>query len=119
MPSYGGRSWAQRRWQRERWAFYLFSAFGIRVSIHVFSIVFLVLELLAAAGRGTVGPTLVIAGMLFTFVLLHEFGHCFGARAVGGSADDILMWPLGGLASVDPPDRPWEHLVTTLCGPAV
>ena len=36
--------------------------------------------------------------MLFVIVLLHEFGHCFAARKVDGEADEILMWPLGGLA---------------------
>jgi len=119
MTYYGKQSWAQRRWQPERWAIYLFSVAGIRVSLSILSVFLLVLEVLHAVGQGTVVATLVLAGLLFLFVLLHEFGHCFGSRAVGGTADDILMWPLGGLASVDPPDRPWEHLVTTICGPAV
>jgi len=56
---------------------------------------------------------------LFTLVLLHEFGHCFACRAVGGDADDILMWPLGGLASCDPPRRWKAHFITTAGGPAV
>ncbi len=33
---------------------------------------------------------------LFAIVLMHEFGHCFAARWVGGEAEDILMSPLGG-----------------------
>ena len=41
-------------------------------------------------GRGTF--------LLFLIILLHEFGHCFAARKVGGRADDVLLWPLGGLA---------------------
>ena len=57
--------------------------------------------------------------ILFNSVLLHEFGHCFAARWVGGHADDILMWPLGGLAAVDPPRRPWPSFLTTAAGPAV
>jgi stage IV sporulation protein FB len=123
-----GSSWTQRRWQPERLALYLFSVAGIRVSIQIFSIIMLAFELLRAGAiakatqtstASALGMVLAISGMLFLFVLLHEFGHCFGCRAVGGRADDVLMWPLGGLASCDPPDRPWEHLVTTLCGPAV
>jgi Zn-dependent protease len=57
--------------------------------------------------------------ILFVSVLLHEFGHIFGSRIMGGRGEDILMWPLGGLAFADPPRRPWPSLVTTACGPLV
>jgi Zn-dependent protease len=57
--------------------------------------------------------------VLFAIVLLHEFGHCWGARRTGGEADEILLWPLGGLASVNPPHDPRAHLVTTVSGPMV
>src|SRR5947207_3103150 len=36
----------------------------------------------------------------FGLVLLHEFGHVFACRSVGGTADRVLLWPLGGLAFV-------------------
>jgi len=38
---------------------------------------------------------------------------------MGGRGEEILMWPLGGLAYADPPRRPWPSLVTTICGPLV
>jgi Zn-dependent protease len=57
--------------------------------------------------------------VLFGSVLLHEFGHCFGARYMGGEAREILIWPLGGLAYVDVPHR-WKALfVMVAAGPAV
>jgi len=37
-------------------------------------------------------------GHPFGIVLLHEFGHCFASRWVGGERDEIMMTPLGGLA---------------------
>ena len=40
-------------------------------------------------------------GLLFLAVLLHELGHCFGARSVEGDAQEILLWPLRGLASIE------------------
>ena len=40
---------------------------------------------------------------LFLIVLLHEFGHAMACRQVGGSSDQILLWPLGGVAYVNPP----------------
>ena len=57
--------------------------------------------------------------MLFTLVLLHEFGHAFACRQVGGSVDRILLWPLGGLAQVRPPQRPGAQLWALVAGPLV
>ena len=57
--------------------------------------------------------------ILFGVVLLHEFGHCFGARYTGGEADQILLWPLGGLAFVNPPHNARAHMITTAAGPMV
>lgn len=57
--------------------------------------------------------------LLFTIVLLHEFGHAFACRQVGGSVDRILLWPLGGVARVRPPQRPLAQLWALLAGPLV
>jgi Zn-dependent protease len=43
---------------------------------------------------------------LFAIVLLHEFGHALACRQVGGRANEIVLWPLGGVAFVMPPARP-------------
>ncbi len=42
---------------------------------------------------------------LFLIVMIHEFGHALACRQVGGRADRIVLWPLGGVAYVDPPPR--------------
>ena len=55
----------------------------------------------------------------FVLVLLHEFGHVFACRSVRGSADRIVLWPLGGLAFVAPPPRPGAYLWTIVAGPLV
>ncbi len=60
-----------------------------------------------------------IEGVLFVSVLLHEFGHVFGARRTGGQADEILIWPLGGLAFVQPARNFWSQFLTTAAGPLV
>ena len=46
------------------------------------------------------------AWTLFAIVLLHEFGHALACRQVGGKANQIVLWPLGGIAYVKPPPRP-------------
>ncbi len=40
---------------------------------------------------------------LFLIVMLHEYGHALACRQVGGTANRIVLWPLGGLAYVNPP----------------
>ena len=39
---------------------------------------------------------------LFLIVTLHEFGHSLACRQVGGTAERIVLWPLGGVAYVSP-----------------
>src|SRR5204863_5571414 len=56
---------------------------------------------------------------LFGIVLLHEFGHAFACRSTGGKAERIVLWPLGGLAFVDPPPRPAAVLWSIVAGPLV
>lgn len=56
---------------------------------------------------------------LFGIVLLHEFGHALACRQVGGRADQIVLWPLGGVAYVDPPQRPGAVLWSIAAGPLV
>ena len=56
---------------------------------------------------------------LFVIVLLHEFGHALACRSVGGRADHIVLWPLGGVAFVRPPMRPGAWLWSIAAGPLV
>lgn len=56
---------------------------------------------------------------LFLIVLLHEFGHSRACRMVGGQADEIVLWPLGGVAYVQPPQRPGATLWSIAAGPLV
>jgi Zn-dependent protease len=56
---------------------------------------------------------------LFLIVLTHEFGHAMACRQVGGTANRILLWPFGGVAYVDPPQRPGATLWSIAAGPLV
>lgn len=57
--------------------------------------------------------------MLFAIVTLHEFGHALACRQVGGTANQIVLWPLGGVAYVAPPQRPGATLWSIAAGPLV
>jgi Zn-dependent protease len=56
---------------------------------------------------------------LFLVIALHEFGHALACRQVGGTANKIVLWPLGGIAYVDPPPRPAATLWSIAAGPLV
>src|SRR5438105_8815356 len=56
---------------------------------------------------------------LFLIVLLHEYGHALACRQVGGTSNQIVLWPLGGVAYVDPPPRPGATLWSIAAGPLV
>ncbi len=94
--------------------------FGIRVRAHACLIILIATTLLLDYGASyPLEDRLVSMGMLVVLVLLHEFGHCFAARWTGGEASEIMMWPLGGLATVDPPRRPGAVFFTAAAGPLV
>lgn len=105
---------------------------GVQGSIHIFRIagvdVFLhwswfavaVLEVASRLGKySSVVWNILEYLALFAIVLLHEFGHALACRQVGGSADRILLWPLGGVAFVNPPQRPGATLWSIAAGPLV
>jgi Zn-dependent protease len=56
---------------------------------------------------------------LFLIVIMHEFGHQLACRQVGGTTHDIVLWPLGGVAYVNPPQRPGAQLWSIAAGPLV
>lgn len=88
--------------------------FGVSVSLHYLFIVFVGFNLLSSQQPAI---DLLFYTILFGIVLIHEFGHCLACRWVGGVANQIILWPLGGLAFVQPPPRPWPSLITTVGGP--
>lgn len=103
------------------WAVTLGSVSGIRIKLTLIFLVYALAQVLWSIPRDVMGPGYTLSAMLVLFgiVLLHEFGHCFACRAVKGEADQILLWPLGGLASCAPPPTWLANLITTVGGPAV
>src|SRR6202162_5522137 len=57
--------------------------------------------------------------VLFLIFMLHEFGHALACRSVGGTANRITLWPMGGVAYVNPPRRPGATLWSIAAGPLV
>ena len=103
------------------WSLPLYRAMGIGVRMHLFFIVYVVLELVRSLSTGALGFgfAAILMTSVFGLVLLHEYGHCFACRWTGGEADEVILWPLGGLAMVSPPHDWKSHLITVLGGPGV
>ncbi len=105
------------------WSFRVGRIAGITIRLHLLFLLGGLVLIAHSVGDGGGWRGLVYGcgqmALLFIIVLAHEFGHCFGARYVGGEADEILLWPLGGLAYTNPPHKPRAHLITVLAGPLV
>ena len=111
------------------WSFRVGRLFDIDIRVHIaFVLCAVILVWMQMPKQGenssfSVGTALVTAlgtyAIMFFIVLVHEFGHCFGSRKSGGEADQILLWPLGGLAYTSPAPSPRSHMITVLAGPMV
>lgn len=89
----------------------LFRFAGIDVFLHWSWFVVAVIEINARSGHySSIAWNVLEYLSLFVIVTMHEFGHAFACRQVGGTANLIMLWPLGGVAYVDPPQRPGATL---------
>src|SRR6266571_4243511 len=106
-----------------RWSIKIARIAGIEVRIHITFVLFLAWIGFTYYQVG--GPAAAIDGvlfivLLFSCVLLHEFGHALAASAFGIRTPDITLLPIGGVARLQRmPDKPWQELIVALAGPAV
>src|SRR2546423_232407 len=98
----------------------LFRFAGIQVSLHWWWFVVAVFEI-AYRSRAYTSVIWNIAEYLgfFVIVLMPGFGPSLGGRQVGGQADHIVLWPFGGVAFVNPPQRAGAQLWSIAAGPLV
>lgn len=100
-------------------AFRIFKLFGITVYVHWGWLI--VVMFLVSDKRRYDNHIWALADVLtlFGIVLLHEFGHSLACKSVGGKAETIMLWPLGGVAMVKPPQRAGALLWSVAAGPLV
>ncbi len=101
-------------------AFRLFRFAGINVFLHWSWFIAAIYFIQELRGKYTEPVWNILEYLsLFAIVLMHEFGHALACRQVGGKANEIILWPFGGVAFVSPPPRPGAVLWSIAAGPLV
>jgi Zn-dependent protease len=101
-------------------SFRLFRFSGIDVFLHWSWFVVALIEIQSQTTRySSIAWNVLEYLALFLIVMIHEFGHALACRQVGGTANQIVLWPLGGVAYVNPPPRPGATLWSIAAGPLV
>lgn len=105
------------------WSIPIFRIAGIQLRIHI---TFLLLVGWLALGSYNHGGSaaaisgLIVVLLLFSCVVLHEFGHAIAAKSFGINTPDITLLPIGGVARLERmPEEPKQELIIAVAGPAV
>ena len=98
---------------------HLFRLFGIDVYVHYFWFLAVAYFVSQIKGYSSLIWSVLECLSMFLIVLIHEFGHAFACRSVGGQANQIILWLFGGVAYVSPPPRPGAQLWSIAAGPLV
>lgn len=97
---------------------------GIQVRIH-WTFLLLPIWIFSSAILGGFGVASAVSTVIFVFaifgcVLLHELGHAMAARQFNIPTRDIVLLPIGGVASLERmPRNPWQELWIAAAGPLV
>mgnify|MGYP001237845052 CR=1 FL=1 len=106
-----------------RWSIRIATVVGIEVRVHLtflLLLAFIGIQYYSVGGRDAALEGVGFILLLFTCVLLHEFGHAIAAKAFGIETPDITLLPIGGVARLQRmPEKPHQELIVALAGPLV
>lgn len=110
----------------KNWSISVGRLFGVELRIHATFALLLIFLLAPAAVRGgsrAVISGLLLTGIIFGSVVLHEFGHAVTAMNFGVGVRSIVLLPIGGVTLMDDQARtlpnPRRDLRIAVAGPMV
>lgn len=110
--------------RRSRWQWQFGSVFGIPIRVHV-TLLLLFVWIATTYWFAGLGPRGALTGValmacVFVTIVAHELTHAVVARRFGVHTRDILLLPIGGIASLERiPERPAHELAVAVSGPAL
>ncbi len=107
-----------------KWSWKIGRFSGIDLKIHAtFAIIIVWViynHMITGDSLRTTIESLIFVLIIFTCVILHEFGHALTAKKYGIKTLDIILLPIGGVARLERmPEDPKQELWVALAGPAV
>ncbi len=101
------------------WSLYVGSVAGIPIYLHFTFLLFLAFIWVISRNGATVFGGLPLLLSLFASVALHELGHALMARRFGIKTDDIVLYPIGGVARLRSMGEKLQEFWIAIAGPAV
>ncbi len=119
-PTHQEASREPARRAHRAWSLYIGSVAGIPIYLHITFL--LLLAFIWVMQRQINGPIfgglpLVIA--VFASVALHELGHALTARRFGIGTEDIVLYPIGGVARLRSMGEKLQEFWIAIAGPSV
>jgi Zn-dependent protease/predicted transcriptional regulator len=113
--AHGRRSW---------WTWSLGRIAGIPIRMHLTLLILLAWiagsYMFAGAGWTATALGLFLVLTIFVIIVVHELGHALVARHFGIATRDIMLLPIGGIASLERmPDNPRQELAVAIVGPLI
>lgn len=97
--------------------------FGVDVKIHgtfLLLLAFIAISGLLQGGLFQALLAVALSGVVFSVVVMHEFGHILAARKYGIPTKDVILSPIGGVARLQGlPSNPNAEIAIAAAGPAV
>ena len=88
----------------------------VRVRLHFWLLISFLFILIGYGRTAGFALGIVHCALFLVALLLHEFGNRFGAQQVGGTHDEFMLWPAGGMIPPSCPPTPWATFVAHVGG---